>query len=265
MKKIYLLLFTLLITMSLTAQSIFINELHYDNTESDVGEGFEIAGPAGTDLTGWTVLLYNGNGGDVYKTVVLSGTIDDEGAGYGALLFTQAGIQNGAPDGLALVDNNSTVIQFLSYEGVITATGGLANGITSTDIGVSESGTTPIGQSLQLTGINGTTYSNFSWTEPVAESLGSLNANQTFPTLSTIENQIAEFSIYPNPTSNGFVNIKASKNEAIQVAAYDILGKKVINTVSNFERLNVSSLKPGVYVLQLNQNRATTTKKLVIK
>ncbi len=35
------------------ASTIFINEIHYDNTGGDAGEGVEIAGPAGTDLSGW--------------------------------------------------------------------------------------------------------------------------------------------------------------------------------------------------------------------
>ncbi len=40
--------------------SVFINEIHYDNTGTDAGESIEVAGPAGTDLTGWTIVLYNG-------------------------------------------------------------------------------------------------------------------------------------------------------------------------------------------------------------
>lgn len=31
----------------------------------DSGEAIEVCGPAGTDLSQWTVLLYNGNGGGV--------------------------------------------------------------------------------------------------------------------------------------------------------------------------------------------------------
>ena len=38
----------------------FINEFHYDNSGTDAGEAIEIAGPAGTNLTGWTLVLYNG-------------------------------------------------------------------------------------------------------------------------------------------------------------------------------------------------------------
>lgn len=264
MKKNYL-LFTLLITMSLSAQSVFINEIHYDNSGSDSNEGIEIAGPAGTDLTGWIVRLYNGNGGGVYSTAVLSGVIDDEGAGFGALNFLKSEIQNGAPDGLALIDNTGTVIQFLSYEGTITATSGPANGMTSTDIGVSESGSTAIGDSLQLTNGPGIVYTDFTWAEAVAATPGDLNNGQVF-TLSVDENEVAEFSIFPNPTSNGFVNIKTTNSSATtSVSVYNVLGKEVINTTLSLDRLNVSNLNAGVYLLKLIQEGAITTKKLVIK
>ena len=140
---------------------MFINEIHYDNVGTDSGEAIEIAGPAGTDLSGWSIVLYNGNGGAVYDTEVLSGTIDDEGAGYGALRYAATGIQNGAPDAIALVEG-TTVRQFLSYEGAFVGVGGAASGLTSTDIDVEQSGNGAIGLSLQLGG-TGTTYGDFSW------------------------------------------------------------------------------------------------------
>jgi hypothetical protein len=84
-------------------------------------------------------------------------------------------IQNGQvdtttePDGIALVDSNGAVVEFLSYEGSFTATGGPANGQTSVDIGVSEStDTTPAGHSLQRTG-------EFTWDTPRASTKGGPN------------------------------------------------------------------------------------------
>jgi hypothetical protein len=184
MKKLYFLLFTILISIwSFGQTTVFINEIHYDNAgTSDVDEGFEIAGPAGTDLTNWTVAKYNGSNNLVYGTENLSGTIPDEGSGYGAIWFglPTNGLQNGAPDGLALVAaDGTTVIQFLSYEGTITALDGPANTLTSTDIGVSETSTTPAGESLQLTG-SGNIYENFTWTGPTAHSRGLINSGQSF-------------------------------------------------------------------------------------
>ncbi len=159
------------------AQTVFINELHYDNAGPDAGEGIEIAGPAGTDLSGWELALYNGNNGSVYRTESLSGVLPDQGNGFGTVSLAVVGLQNGAPDGMALVDNG-TVVQFLSYEGAFTATSGPADGMTSTDIGVAESNATPAGSSLQLTG-TGAEAKDFSWSGPSAHTFGSVNTGQT--------------------------------------------------------------------------------------
>jgi uncharacterized protein len=155
---------------------VFINELHYDNVGTDSGEAIELAGPAGTDLTGWTLVLYDGLTGNAYSTRALSGVIPDQDHGYGTLTFAYAvnGIQNGSPDGMALVDANGHVVQFLSYEGAFTAKGGAADGMTSTDIGVSESSVTT-GYSLQLTG-TGSNYADFTWAAAAQNTFGTMPA-----------------------------------------------------------------------------------------
>jgi hypothetical protein len=93
--------------------------------------------------------------------------------------FPHGAIQNGDADGLALVDSASAVVQFLSYEGSLTATDGAANGLTSTDIGVAEESSTTEGFSLQLIG-SGTEYGDFSWTSPMQNTFGAVNTGQTF-------------------------------------------------------------------------------------
>ena len=159
--------------------TVFINEIHYDNPGADTGEAVEIAGPAGTDLSGWSLVLYNGNGGAPYNTVQLIGAIPDQDGGFGTLSFPAAGLQNGSPDGVALVDPAGSVAQFLSYEGVFTAVGGPAGGRASADIGVSESGSEPVGQSLRLTG-SGDEDTDFAWAPSGAASFGAVNAGQSF-------------------------------------------------------------------------------------
>ena len=37
--------------------AVRVAELHYDNASTDVGEAIEISGPAGADLTGWSLVL----------------------------------------------------------------------------------------------------------------------------------------------------------------------------------------------------------------
>ncbi|MGC9472003.1 MAG: T9SS type A sorting domain-containing protein [Bacteroidales bacterium] len=181
MKKSLLVFTFLFFIISAFSQSVFINEIHYDNDGGDTDEGVEIAGPAGTDLTGWSLVGYNGKGGAVYSTTNLSGTIPDQMNGFGTLWFEIPGLQNGAPDGIALVDPSSSVIQFLSYEGTFTAADGPAGGMESTDIGVQQTSSTEIGLTLQLSG-EGVVYTDFTWEGPVAETRGNVNLNQMLGT-----------------------------------------------------------------------------------
>ncbi len=171
--------------------NVWINEIHYDNSGTDSLEGYEIAGPAGTNLACFEVLLYNGINGQLYNTDTLSGTIPNISCGYGMVWtgLSQDEVQNGAPDGIVLlyapqatgcgVNNADTILQFLSYEGSFTATNGRANGLTSTDIGVSESTSTPFGSSLQLGGV-GTTYAQFTWQAAQTKTYDAVNTNQYF-------------------------------------------------------------------------------------
>ena len=160
---------------------VFINEIHYDNTGTDTGEAVEITGPAGTDLSGWNVVLYNGNGSASYDTDPLPTPIPDAGNGFGFVTVTYPsnGIQNGSPDGIALVDKDGVVIQFLCYEGTFTAVGGPANGQTCTDIGAAETGSEAVGMSLQLNG-TGSVAEDFTWAAPQAATFGTVNTDQTF-------------------------------------------------------------------------------------
>ena len=149
--------------------TVFLSEVHYDDADTDAGELVEVANPAGADLAGWSVVAYNGNGGAPYDTRPLSGT-----ARFTTVAYPVNGLQNGAPDGLALVRPSGTVEQFLSYEGVVTATSGPASGLTSTDIGVAETGGDLDGQSLQLVG-PGATYGDGTWQEPRPATPGAAN------------------------------------------------------------------------------------------
>jgi endonuclease/exonuclease/phosphatase family metal-dependent hydrolase len=167
---------------------VFINEFHYDNDSIDAGEFVEIAvgpGYAGK-LEDISLLLYNGSNGTVYGTHALAGFTLGTTTSSGHRLFHKSipNIQNGDPDGFAVV-NTATfqVLQFLSYEGTFTATAGPAQGMVSTSIGVSQTGSEPAGSAaLGLTG-SGALAADFTWTKfnnSTAHSPGEPNNGQTF-------------------------------------------------------------------------------------
>jgi len=155
----------------------WINELHYENEGNDAAEGIEIAGPAGTWMNGWTLMLYNGRDGRTYAEVGLTGQIDDEGLGYGALWFNIPNLQNGGADGMALIDPLGNVVEFISYEGSLRAVDGPAVKRRSEDIGIAQDTNTQLGSSIQRVGW-GTESQDFGWAH-ADSSPGRLNQNQT--------------------------------------------------------------------------------------
>ncbi len=164
----------------------WINEFHYDNVSGDVAEIVEVVieNAGSINLADFQVDLYNGNGGVSYLSKTLDafmvGNTTDGFTFYYYDFTADGGLQNGFPDGLALSYQGTLIPgQFLSYEGSFTATDGPANGVTSTDIGVTESSATAVGESLQLGG-TGTSYDAFTWQSPLAETSGAINNNQFF-------------------------------------------------------------------------------------
>ncbi|MCX7004700.1 MAG: hypothetical protein NTV22_15710 [bacterium] len=163
--------------LPILAANLWINEIHYDNDSTDTNEGAEVAGPAGLDLTNYSIVAYNGNDGKRYKTTPLAGMLVNTQAGFGVKWFPIAGLQNG-PDGLALVRPDTSVVQFLSYEGSFLAVDGPAAGMQSQDIGVAEPSTLAVSYSLQLVGA-GAFYTDFAWAVTNATP-NAINLGQTF-------------------------------------------------------------------------------------
>lgn len=236
------------------ATPVFINEIHYDNTGGDTGEFIEVAGPAGTDLSTYSLVLYNGNGGAAYNTVNLASSLFDDGSGYGFAAAAIAGIQNGSPDGIALV-NGGTVVQFLSYEGSFTAADGPAAGMTSTDIGVSEASSAAVGSSLQLGG-TGTMYEDFTWEGSQGQTFATVNANQAFgsgPTPGSISTTLVINEVdydQPGTDTAEFVEIKNISASPIDLDPYAVLvvngsggGASIATTIE----LPALSLAAGAY------------------
>lgn len=225
----------------------WINEFHYDNKGKDTGEFVEIAGPAGTDLNGWTLVGYNGANGEVYRTVALQGVLADQQNGFGTATVDLGAIQNGSPDGLALVDSEGRVVEFLSYEGDLLAMTGPAAGQTATDIGVSESGSNPKGRSLQRVG-TGQRGADFSWQSPAIDSPGAPNAGQTF------SNGGGGDDTTPPSTPTG-LTAAAGRDQVLlswdAVTASDLVGYHVLrwsNGASEPERMTTTPVAATVWI-----------------
>jgi hypothetical protein len=73
------------------------------------------------------------------------------------------------------------------------------------------------------------------------------------------------FTMYPNPTNKDYVNITSKTDGIKEVIVLNVLGQQVINTNLTSDRLDISELSSGIYIVEIGKGQATITKKLVIK
>lgn len=78
-------------------------------------------------------------------------------------------------------------------------------------------------------------------------------------TLSNQNEQKIEFKVYPNPTSD-YLNIY-SEEQILDVIIFNVQGKQVLKSSQN--RLDVSSLSPGVYLLKIQTNTGSDLMKFI--
>ena len=204
-----------------TAPPVRISEFHYDNGGTDAGEAIEVSAPAGTDLAGWKIYLYNGSNSLTYDpTRTLSGIVPATCGARGVVVETYPvnGIQNGDPDGIALVDPSGAVAEFLSYEGVITAANGPASGMTSVNVGVRETGTESLGLSIQRNDANG-------WNAPGANTFGACN-DAGIPTGPTAS--VASVTVTPGAPVAAVGGTQAFSAAAADAAGQPVEGAKVV-------------------------------------
>lgn len=83
--------------------------------------------------------------------------------------------------------------------------------------------------------------------------------------LSVDDEQVKKsISVYPNPAME-YITIKPSIDIIVEeLSVYDVLGKKVKSTQKTFDRINISSLKNGIYFIKVKTNLGTTSKRLLI-
>ena len=230
----------------------WINEFHYDpSTANDVGEFLEIVLAPGTS-SDVSLVFYNGgsnaasaaaavpynvtpSGGASLAAVPLSlmtaGTTTPEGYRVLSVSFADSNFQNGNPDGVALIIDG-VVEEFLSYEGVMTASTGAAAGYTSTDCKVSETQATP-NTSIQRVG-PGSRAADFAWIAGAASSKGSPNSSQNLG--ATAVQGTGTLAIANSTPSSPFVtqNIfpKATAGQTVSLTLTGTLSSGTISSMS---------------------------------
>jgi hypothetical protein len=128
---------------------VVINEIDYNQAGDDFSEYIELYGPAGKVMIGYTLALYNGAPDYLspYREIELNLVIPSDGhyvlgsaevPEVDEVVFTTNGIQNGSPDGVALLDPSGSILDAFAYGGSFRAMEGPAAGTLLHDIQVQD-------------------------------------------------------------------------------------------------------------------------------
>ena len=84
-------------------------------------------------------------------------------------------------------------------------------------------------------------------------------------TFSIEDNEILEMFVYPNPVDGNYITILSPVEGLKEIQIYSVTGRKVLETITNENSLDVGSLNSGFYILKVSINGQSKTSKLVIK
>lgn len=245
---------------------IIITEIFNNADGSDTDkEWIEILNTTGAsiDMSGWTLRDNDSDSHTISSltvpanSYVVLGQSSDTSLNDGVTVdYVYTGFVLGNGDDEVVLECTGNVIDEVIYD----------NGDTFPD---------PNGASMELSTnhLNATDNDNgAAWCEGTTDigagNLGTPGAvNNCGVTLATGTNEIAGFSIYPNPVVDGLLVITTLNSSAKNVYLYDLLGKLVyansFNGTNN--ELNLGKLNSGIYILKLEEGSSISTKKLAIK
>ncbi|WP_452223365.1 endonuclease [Lacinutrix chionoecetis] len=106
-----------------------------------------------------------------------------------------------------------------------------------------------------------TTFDINEWNQLPQDDCSNLGTH--LQTLSTSTFEANTFKIYPNPINGTLLNIEVKQNTHFEI--YNILGKKMLegNVTPANKEVSVSRLNKGVYILKLNTQQGSISKKLI--
>ncbi|OYT10508.1 MAG: hypothetical protein B6I18_08755 [Bacteroidetes bacterium 4572_112] len=244
------------VTIACSNFKAWINEFHYDNDGKDANEMVEICilNASSYNSSDFTVTLYNGGDNKAYNTKTVdnftAGTTYDNVSVY-YYNYPVNGIQN-ETEGIALTYNDGTkaiqVVEFISYEGTLTAADGPANGVTSTDVGVSENNTSTSTTSIGRIGTN----DEWSWESGNTSTAGTKNnksdgEHQVLPinliSFSAIENNEIVNLGWQTATeeNNDYFTIERSYDAKDFAEIVQIVGARNSNQILNYKYNDVNA------------------------
>ena len=127
---------------------------------------------------------------------------------------------------------------------------------TSTWVLITPSGSIPSTENLRIR-ITNVINSNVGFRIDDIKLIGESN-------MGTSDVKKSKFDIYPTVISNGILNISSTNDEQKNVSIYDVNARLVLTQKTN-KVLNLKDLPKGNYIVKVESEGATETKKIIIK
>jgi len=83
--------------------------------------------------------------------------------------------------------------------------------------------------------------------------------------LSIQKQEFLKVKIHPNPASNNFSIITSNTTTIDQINIYNIHGTLIKKTNSSFEKINISNLNQGIYLVEIISDHNKIVKRLIIQ
>lgn len=252
------------------------NELFFSEyvEGSSNNKALEIANvtPNAVDLSEYDVRR-NGNGGSAWSApLTLSGTL---ASGDVYVIINGSATLQKLRDEADLIHpntsatNNGEPINFNGNDPI----GLFKNGVLIDIIGTFNGGTANFAKDITLRRKTGVVSPNTTfdlvneWDQFSRDTVDDIGNYET-ATASTNDLSLENITIYPNPITTNRIQLKNTNNIRInKVVLYTLQGKEVlkISEVNSSEGIKTNTLNTGVYILKIQSDRGSTTKKIIIK
>lgn len=90
-------------------------------------------------------------------------------------------------------------------------------------------------------------------------------AQETTTQIPTVNAEIEGFKLYPNPATADVVYLTTEQNDSKEVRIFDVFGELVLTDRISSKALDISRLSPGIYMVQVVENKRSIHRKLVVK
>lgn len=113
-------------------------------------------------------------------------------------------------------------------------------------------------------------YVKVTWnTTGQVEIINNIQPNQTLTIkegngiLSNSESELTVVNLYPNPSSTGIYKLHTNLNSELQAEVFDLQGKSLQNSIVVDNRIDLSRLSKGIYLVHLKSNFYSVVKRLI--